>query len=589
MLSNEVDDSETSLLLSSPKRSLSHSLKCLLLRHFCHLSKSAIVIVFVSFVVSVSYTFLLHSAIDIGYVRRHKALFVLCIYASLAVATLFYPVSGFLADVYCGRYKIISAGVGLIFGAYCLSSIIAVLTLIFHRDMWHTLPNSPIDGVHLFAVVVSSIGVFMFVLGVAGYQANFVQFGLDQLLEAPSVSLALFIHLIVWAFSLGTFAVQVLNAFFICKYPSNASSSLQCWFVLIMSAFVFFALLCLNCCTFYTEPGHHNPYKMVVKVLNFARKHKYPLQRSAFTYCDDEEPSRIDFAKERYGGPFTTEQVEDVKVLLRIILVFVTLGPTFVLDISSSSFIFLIFGIHVVEDQSSVFNRSCTIEFVLLDKGSIIEVVTILFLPVYMWIVFTGRCAPRILPRLIFAVVVYLLAVASMFSIDLLGHVIAAKDSRPGDVSKCMFQEIRGVPLLGIHWAVLLVPATLLGIGPPLITATVFEFISAQSPSSMKGLLVGVFFTIKAFFNIVGGAALIPFAYKPLWDSRSMREHPPVTNCGFGYFSFTCVVALIGLILLSVAIKKYKQRERDDRPYDHRFVVDVYSRYIEQALQSNVN
>ena len=66
---------------------------------------------------------------------------------------------------------------------------------------------------------------------------------------------------------------------------------------------------------------------MVASVLHYARKHKYPLQRSAFTYCDDERPSRIDFAKERYGGPFTTEQVEDVKTLLRIFLVLIALGP----------------------------------------------------------------------------------------------------------------------------------------------------------------------------------------------------------------------------------------------------------------------
>lgn len=70
---------------------------------------------------------------------------------------------------------------------------------------------------------------------------------------------------------------------------------------------------------FYSEPGQNNPYKMVFQVLNFVRKHKYPLQRSAFTYCDDEEPSRIDFAKERYGRPFSTEQVEDVKTLFRIL------------------------------------------------------------------------------------------------------------------------------------------------------------------------------------------------------------------------------------------------------------------------------
>jgi hypothetical protein len=96
----------------------------------------------------------------------------------------------------------------------------------------------------------------------------------------------------------------------------------------------------------------------------------------------------------------------------------------------------------------------------------------------------------------------------------------------------------------------------------------------------MKGLLVGVFFSIRAFFELVSGVALIPFSYRPLWGSRHMREHPPVTNCGFGYLCFTCAVALVGLILFGIVARRYKNRERDDKPYDQRFAVDVYSRYL---------
>ena len=97
----------------------------------------------------------------------------------------------------------------------------------------------------------------------------------------------------------------------------------------------------------------------------------------------------------------------------------------------------------------------------------------------------------------------------------------------------------------------------------------------------MKGLLLGVFFSIRALFQLVSGVVLIPFSYKPLWDSQYTREHPPVTNCGFGYLLFTCVIALIGVVMFSIVARRYKYRERDDRPYDQRFVVDVYSRYLE--------
>ena len=99
----------------------------------------------------------------------------------------------------------------------------------------------------------------------------------------------------------------------------------------------------------YTEPGHGNPYKSVITVLIFAWKHKYPLQRSAFTYCDDDEiPSRLDFGKGRYGGPYSTEQVEDVKTFIRIILVLLLTGPVFVLENSSEPFILPFIGYRIV-------------------------------------------------------------------------------------------------------------------------------------------------------------------------------------------------------------------------------------------------
>ena len=70
---------------------------------------------------------------------------------------------------------------------------------------------------------------------------------------------------------------------------------------------------------------NHNPLKTVYRVLKFAKQHKYPVNRSAFTNCEDEIPSRIDLGKSKYGGPFTTEEVEDVKTFFRILLVLIVI------------------------------------------------------------------------------------------------------------------------------------------------------------------------------------------------------------------------------------------------------------------------
>ena len=38
-------------------------------------------------------------------------------------------------------------------------------------------------------------------------------------------------------------------------------------------------------------------------------------------YWEEDYPSRLDLGKKKYGGPFSEEEVEDVKIVLRIEIV----------------------------------------------------------------------------------------------------------------------------------------------------------------------------------------------------------------------------------------------------------------------------
>ena len=58
-----------------------------------------------------------------------------------------------------------------------------------------------------------------------------------------------------------------------------------------------------------------NPIKLIFQVLNYAQKNKCPRLRSALTYIDEEHPSCLDFGRQKFGGPFTEEEVEDVKTI----------------------------------------------------------------------------------------------------------------------------------------------------------------------------------------------------------------------------------------------------------------------------------
>ena len=137
-------------------------------------------------------------------------------------------------------------------------------------------------------------------------------------------------------------------------------------FILVVFLFLFFSL-CVVFYKYYTwflsDSGSRNPYKLVYKVISFAREHRNPVCRSAFTYCEDELPSRLDLGKEKYGGPFTTEQVEDVKAFLGIFRVLLALGPLFSVERSIKSLLPLfsrhIFGIfYHVHSAMKVFLHS---------------------------------------------------------------------------------------------------------------------------------------------------------------------------------------------------------------------------------------
>jgi peptide/histidine transporter 3/4 len=324
---------------------------------------------------------------------------------------------------------------------------------------------------------------------------------------------------------------------------------------------------------FYSEPGHQNPYKVVLRVFNFARKHKYPLQRSAFTYCDDERPTRLDFAKERFGGPFTTEQVEDVKIFLRILIILIVIGPVLVLDVPTSPIFMFFFGVHFGSSEY------CSWSWIIVSSGLLRHITSVLFLPAYICVLFSRLCrnhTPSIFCRLGCGIGLYILGALSIFFVEIAGHV-QYQENDMYCINRITSNGTAGY--LNLHWAAYIPSNLLIGIGPTLLTVTVFEFISAQSPHTMKGLLLGTYFAISGMYQFIASVVLVPFASHNFWTNK----HPSRAGCLFGYFLFLCLIAVFGMILFIVAARRYKYRQREDRPYDHRFVIDFYARYLNEA------
>ena len=471
---------------------------------------------------------------------------------------IFYPVSGFFADVCCGRLKtvVISLCFILVFAILiCLSEIIVFATSLRTITYYDYSPILHPEGIIVCILILTSLVAF--ITGMAGYQSNIVQLELDQLFEAPSQYLSLFVLYSIWAFNLGSIPLTRAVPFLLCSAPT----SLVALRIFLSHPFIITTILVILLMVgkwkrhwFYKEPVRDNPYITVYKVLDFARKHKYPLQRSAFTYCDNYIPSRLDFAKERYGGPFSTEQVESVKTLARILIILFSIGSLFHSKVPASYFVFPLFSLHALHYHKYIGNDFCAGDHawqVIIGSGSLMNMLSefILF-PLYIWITFSllRKKVPKMFTRLFVGAILCLLGITSLLIVDITGHSL--KVENVSNHTQCMFQVHKltnttlSYPALNMHWSVLIPSSFLLGIGPQIIIATALEFIAAQSPQSIKGLLVGVLFAIRGLFQFLNSIIIIPFSLKHPWASGEMLEHPPVTNCGFVYLLFTCVVGL---------------------------------------------
>ena len=278
------------------------------------------------------------------------------------------------------------------------------------------------------------------------------------------------------------------------------------------------------------------------------------------------------------------------------------MGPVFVLEMPGSEFVFPVFGLHTLHRNLTENFTLCNFKFEGLWQLSMasgvfmtITSMTVLF-PFYMWIIFCHlrNRIPKVFTRMGVGIVLSLIGVASMLMVDVAGHSL----NRTNDVNQtqCMFhfytsythgQHVSlSYPVLNMHWAVLIAPSLFLKTGPLLMVATTLEFISAQSPHSMKGVLIGIFFSIRGLFQLLNSISIIPLSLKRPWAVGKMIEDPPVTNCGFVYLLLTFMVGLTGLIMFLLAAKRYTYRVRDEGEFRQYAIEEIYDRYITQTVQN---
>ena len=274
------------------------------------------------------------------------------VYFYLAVVRFFYPLAGLLADVRYGRYRCVICSQWTFIGGTLLIGISVALGVF----LYYLLRNSHSWLYILLLVflgVFMTIGIFLFFVSIVGFNANVIQFGMDQLRDSPTDYSVSYIRWFVLLIHIANLIIKVLIGFL--RYYKGVLLVIPV--VILVSFYVFLLFsLCVGLCKrhtwFLTDAGFKNPYTLVYRVVCFSLKHEHPIRRSAFTYCENELPSRLDLGKEKYGGPFTTEQVENVKVFFGILQLLISLGPFLAIE-RSTNCLLPIFSNHLSQNFSA--------------------------------------------------------------------------------------------------------------------------------------------------------------------------------------------------------------------------------------------
>ena len=480
-------------------------------------------------------------------------------YGIFGTTTLLYPIFGWIADVYWGRYRMIRRSLWVMWLtaiAFCLASFIP-------DDSQHALIRK-ICTIALFTVMSSSLG---------GLLANILQFGIDQLPDASSSDIISFSNWYVWVWHIAIIVVVFSQSCVCLHYNALAKLLLPASLTLT---------LCLDFILNHwliKEPALGNPFKLIYQVLCYALKNKYPRQRSAFTYWDDKRYSRIDLAKKKFGGPFTTEEVENVKTFGRMIRLFLfsALFVGFAVSIISVT---LHMQYHLKNQNLFQENGSkCTVKYVseCIQRLSVVHsahLVAVIFIPLHEFGLRFFFRKLQIIAKFNLGLFLFLLHALGYLGIEIAGHQEAVNITN----IVCLLNSseenygISNVLPLNYYW--IIIPNAIHGIGLFFMLSSTVQFICAQSPYSMKGLLFGI------GYGFIGASIL--FSYLVLLPlESSIHKRLPSTGCGVWYLLSVSIVLLLTFLIVCVLSWRYKKRQRDDMQHnEHMFAINYYERYL---------
>ena len=445
---------------------------------------------------------------------------------------LLLPIGGWLADAFFGRYRVIRCGIWTMWFGAMLNGVSLVTGKVVeaygtHGDPWVSLCSKFIMGI-----------------GLGAFQANIVQFGIDQLIDASSTEIK---SVITW------YTMTLFTSGITMYYSSYCAQEYVA--VLIIAVFLTLAVGSDFILGHWLSKEQiiENPLPMILKIVHYMIKIKLKRQN---TTCLEQEGilSKFNIAKRVYNGPFTSEQVEDVKTFFRVLVAIVVFtifssGSTTINDISYQTAMRLRNWPN--DDTVSGCYHDASLYYSTFTYSAVI---------VLIYLVVINPLFHRFIPRIsitvkfICSIFIFFAAVLVLLGIETSSYLLEKRSNQT--ISRCNLQTdpSHSASYIDVHWVIL--ANFLNGLSMFLFILSGIEFICAQAPFNMKGLVLGI---ACALFGL---GALIHASISEAFTSKgAVWENAPLT-CGIWYFVMEGTIALSGFTVVVMIVKMYKRRVR---------------------------
>ena len=521
--------------------------------------------------------------------------------ASQAIAYLLYPLLGWISDVYFTRYNVLRLAFIILIAGSVLFVFVTSAGLFGDFSELH----------QRWLIIAAGVGALILCrAGLGLFEANAIQFGMDQLLEASSDQLGTFIHWYYWSLSLGRLATYLILGSVLIYYSEcqirfdmsdpkwsydkyNYKIYYTCLFgigvIQVVSAILGLLLLVFNKKRLNIEVASHNPLKLVYQVLKYSWRHTCPENRSAFTYWEEDIPPRIDLGKNKYGGPFTTEEVEDTKAFLRIILLLITLVGFY---LSSH-------GSHFNQSSERLMKSECPSFWILIliyKPIFLTMLIIVIGIPLYQLVRQYSWFCQKNFPNMLKRMGLGLLCCLAKEIIELTLQAtqrnqhycrMRKNEPHPDPALHCYYLRSKIIDALtgncsdiatisdgeyyctqhNLTFLLLIIPYVLHGLAYLLVFMTALEFICAQAPLRLKGILIGIWYAMLVVHLVV-----------------VLSETKIIDNTTWELFqeikAFLIAMSFFAFLYVS---KRYRYRVRDEVVNEQFLVEEIYEREIHLA------